>query len=64
MVTQSGPVGVRVNGGKLHVRRPGIRPVARCGQSLRVVAGSVTEHPSDGVPADQRCRNCFPGTAS
>lgn len=55
--------GVRINDGRVHVRRPGLRPVARCGQSLRVYPGAVlTEVDSSTIPAPDRCRNCFPGS--
>lgn len=55
--------GVRINGGKVHVRRPGLRPVARCGQSLRAYPGDTrVEIDSAAVPTTDRCRNCFPGS--
>lgn len=63
MSNEPAVTGVRINDGKVHVRRPGLRPVARCGQSLRAYPGAVvSEVTSAAVPAADRCRNCFPGS--
>jgi hypothetical protein len=55
--------GVTINGGKLHVFRPGLRPITRCGIRARRGQQVVDDVPADTVPPDQRCRNCFPGTS-
>lgn len=56
--------GVRINGGKLHVFRPGIRPVTRCGKQVgrhQTVEDGIDP---DTVDTSDRCRLCFPGTAT
>lgn len=53
-------IGVKKNGGRLHVRAPAVR-WTRCGVSLRPPA-DVTEHEVDDVPGQLRCRKCFPGS--
>lgn len=54
-------VGLRLPGGKLHVWRPGIRPITRCG--LRVKPADVEQGiPVSTVDGTERCLKCFPGS--
>jgi hypothetical protein len=54
--------GVTINGGKAHVRQPGLKPRTRCG--IRIGPYDVAEHVEDVDQLDPhaRCAKCFPGT--
>jgi hypothetical protein len=54
--------GVRINGGKVHVFRPGIRPITRCG--LRAGRAQKVEDDIDTteLSPEEKCAKCFPGS--
>lgn len=54
--------GVTINGGKAHVRQPGIRPKTRCGRPLRAPNQIVEVPDVDQLPREDRCAQCFPGS--
>jgi len=58
-------VGVRINGGKVHVKNPSTvrRPSTRCGLRLAPGRNEITDVPDvDSTPQGDRCAKCFPGS--